>query len=128
MNTRYRTMLALLAGTALGAVVVHGLHAQVKPAGYYVAEIIVKDQDAYMKEFVPSATKSLQDSGGKFIIRGGKTIATQGSAPPPRVVVLQFDSLEKAEAWWNSLDQKAAQAIGEKYASFRSFLVEGLAQ
>ena len=81
-----------------------------------------------MKDFVPPAMKSGEEFDAKFIIRGGKTIATQGSAPAPRVVAIQFDSLEKAEAWWNSPAQKAAQAIGDKYATFRSFLVEGLAQ
>jgi uncharacterized protein (DUF1330 family) len=128
MNSSYKTMLAVFAGAALGAAVVQGLHAQARPAGYYLAEITVKDRDSYIKDFVPLATKSLQDAGGKFVIRGGKTIATQGSAPAPRVVVLQFDSLDKAEAWWNSPAQKAAQAVGDKYASFRSFLVEGIGQ
>jgi uncharacterized protein (DUF1330 family) len=81
-----------------------------------------------MKDFVPPAIKASQEYGAKFIIRGGKTMATQGAAPSPRVVVIQFDSLDKAEAWWNSPAQKAAQAIGDKYATFRSFLVEGLGQ
>ena len=120
--------LTLFAGIAIGAVAVHSLHAQAKPPGYYIAEITVKDPDAYAKEFVPPATKSFQDQNGKFLIRGGKTVATQGAAPAPRVVVIQFDSLDKAQAWWNSPAQKAAQAIGDKYASFRSFIVEGLGQ
>ena len=128
MKTKYTVALAMAAGFALGGLAVQGLHAQAKPLGFYVAEITVKDQDAYMKEFVPPATKSLQDAAGKFVIRGGKTITAQGAAPAARVVVLQFDSLEKAEAWWNSPAQKAAQAIGDKYATFRSFLVEGVGQ
>ena len=120
--------LTLFAGIAIGAVAVHSLHAQAKPPGYYIAEITVKDPDAYAKEFVPPATKSFQDQNGKFLIRGGKTVATQGAAPAPRVVVIQFESLDKAQAWWNSPAQKATQAIGDKYASFRSFIVEGLGQ
>jgi uncharacterized protein (DUF1330 family) len=120
--------LTLLAGVAIGAFAVHGLHAQAKPAGYYVAEITMKDQDAYMKEFVPPAEQSRQDGGGKFLVRGGKPISTQGAPPAPRVVVIQFDSMDKAQAWWNSSAQKSAQAIGDKYATFRSYLAEGLAQ
>jgi uncharacterized protein (DUF1330 family) len=128
MKRHLTLALTLFAGIAIGGVAVHSPHAQAKPPGYYVAEIAVKDQDAYAKEFIPVATKSLQEQGGKFVIRGGKTVATQGAPPAPRVVVLQFESLDKAEAWWNSPAQKAAQAIGDKYATFRSFLVEGLAQ
>jgi len=36
--------------------------------------------------------------------------------------------MDKAQAWWNSPAQKAAQAIGDKYATFRSYIVEGVAQ
>jgi hypothetical protein len=43
MNTRYKTVLAVFAGAALGAAAVQALHAQAKPAGYYIAEITVKD-------------------------------------------------------------------------------------
>jgi uncharacterized protein (DUF1330 family) len=128
MKRLFTPALTLVAGIAIGAVAVHSLHAQAKPPGYYIAEITVNDQNGYMKEFVPPATKSLQEQNGKFVVRGGKTIAAQGAAPAPRVVVIQFESLDKAEAWWNSPAQKAAQAIGDKYASFHGFLVEGLAQ
>ena len=128
MNTKYAVALAMTAGFALGGLAVQGLHAQAKPAGYDIAEITVKDQDGYMKEFVPPAMKSGQDFGAKFLVRGGKTIATQGTAPARRVVVIQFDTFDKAEAWWDSPAQKAAQAIGDKYGTFRSFLAEGVAQ
>jgi len=53
--------LAMAASLALGGLAVQGLHAQAKPAGYYVGEITVKDQVGYMKGFVPPATKSFQD-------------------------------------------------------------------
>jgi uncharacterized protein (DUF1330 family) len=41
------------------------------------------------------------------------------------VVLLQFDSVEKAQAFWNSPGRKAAQSIGDKYATTRAFAVEG---
>jgi uncharacterized protein (DUF1330 family) len=119
---------AALAGAALGGAAVQTLHAQAKPPGYYIAEITVKDQDGYMKEFVPPAVKSGQEGGAKFLVRGGKTDTLQGAAPAPRVVVIQFDSVDKLQAWWNSPAQKSAQAIGDKYATFRAYAVEGLAQ
>jgi uncharacterized protein (DUF1330 family) len=43
------------------------------------------------------------------------------------VVVVEFDTLDKAQAWWNSQATKDAFAIGKKYADFRQFAVEGLA-
>ena len=55
MNTKYKIALGVLAGAALGAAAVQGLHAQAKPPVYFVAEIDVMDQEAYGKEYAPKA-------------------------------------------------------------------------
>jgi uncharacterized protein (DUF1330 family) len=125
MNTKYKYALAMGAGFALGAVAVQGLHAQAKPPAYLIADITVNNQDAFMKEFGIPGVKPIQDAGGKFLVRGFKPIAVLGEAPP-RVTVIQFDNMDKLQAWWNSPANKDMQAIGNKYATFRSYLVEGV--
>jgi uncharacterized protein (DUF1330 family) len=125
---RYLTIgLSMLAGAALGAVAIEALHAQAKPMAYSIALNTVTDQDKYSKEFAPLIAKAIADSGGKFLARGGKTVSMHGAPPAQRVVIVQFESLEKAEAWANSAASKAAFAIGEKYATLNDFLVEGVA-
>ena len=124
MNIKYA--LAMGAGFALGAAVIQGLHAQAKPPAYYIAEITVNDLEAYIKEFAARGLKPIQDEGAKFLVRGGKPISIQGAPPAPRVTVIQFDSMDKAQAWWNSPANKNMQAIGDKYATFRNYLVEGV--
>jgi uncharacterized protein (DUF1330 family) len=42
------------------------------------------------------------------------------------VVVLQFDIVDKAQAFWNSPGRKSAQSVGDKYATTRAFVVEGV--
>jgi uncharacterized protein (DUF1330 family) len=79
----------------------------------------------YKIEFIPPATKAIQDAGGKYVIQGGKTISFEGEPPAPRVVVFQFESMDKAQSWWNSQARKDADAIGDKYATFRVYAVEG---
>jgi uncharacterized protein (DUF1330 family) len=118
--------LAMVASAALGAAAVQTLHAQTKPPAYNIAEIAVKDQDGYTKEYLPLITKALTDAGGKFVVRGGKTISFEGTAPAPRVVVIQFESLDKLQALYDSVPYKQAVAIGDKYAAQRIFGVEGL--
>ena len=81
----------------------------------------------YSSEFAPLIAKAIADAGGKFLARGGKTVPMHGASPAQRVVIVQFESLEKAEAWANSAASKAAFAIGEKYAKLNDFLVEGVA-
>jgi uncharacterized protein (DUF1330 family) len=125
MKTKYAVALAMAASFALGVLAVQGLHAQAKPPGYVVVEVAVTDKDSYAKEFIPPAAKAIEEGGGKYVVRGGKTTSFQGTPPASRVVVLQFESMDKAQAWWDSPGRKNSQTIGDKYATFRIFAVEG---
>ena len=60
----------LLAGTAIGAAAVTGLHAQAKPPVYLVTEIDVTNPEAYGKEFAPKAQATIKAAGGKFVVLG----------------------------------------------------------
>ena len=117
--------LGMVASAAFGAAAVQTLHAQTKPPAYNIAEIAIKDQDGYNKEYLPLITKALTDAGGKFVVRGGRAISFEG-APAPRIVVIQFESLEKLQASYESAPYKQAVAIGDKYATQRIFGVEGV--
>jgi uncharacterized protein (DUF1330 family) len=120
--------ISMLAGAALGGAAIETLRAQAKAHAYVIAEISIKDQDGYLKEFEPAVVKAQKASGGKFLARGGKTESQLGSPPAPRVIVVEYDSLDKAQAWWNSQAAKDAFEIGKKYADIRQFAVEGLAR
>jgi uncharacterized protein (DUF1330 family) len=115
----------MLLGAGLGAAVVQSLHAQATPPAFNIAEITITNGEGYTKEYVPLILKSVHDSGGKFIVRGGKIIPVIGQPPAPRIAVIQFESLDKAQAWVNSSAYKTAQEIGDKYATFRGYQVEG---
>jgi uncharacterized protein (DUF1330 family) len=134
MNTKYKIGLAMLAGVALGAAAVQGLHAQAKPPVYYVAEIEVTNPEGYGKEFAPKAQAIIKSHGGKFLAIGGTAGANasqitgfDGQAPK-RAVVQVWDSMEKIQAWRNDPEYKKLREIGDKYAKFRSFAIEGTPQ
>jgi uncharacterized protein (DUF1330 family) len=127
MKTHYTVALAMLAGFGLGAVAVQGLHAQTKPPVYTVIEIDVKNVDAYMKEYVPVVQPIIKKAGGALLAASLKVTALEGT-PPKRVAINRWDSLEAAQALYNSAEYKAAQKIGDKYATFRRYAVEGLPQ
>jgi hypothetical protein len=67
--------LAVLAGAALGALAVQGLHAQAKPPVYVVTEIDVTNLDAYVKEYAPKAQALIRSSGGRIIAAGQNNAA-----------------------------------------------------
>jgi uncharacterized protein (DUF1330 family) len=77
---------------------------------------------------IPPITKTILDGGGKFLARGGTTLTIEGEAPKNRVVVLQFESMDKVQAWVNSPAYKDAQSIGRKNATLRVYAVEGISQ
>ncbi len=127
MKTYHAVALSGLVGAALGAGAIQGLHAQAKPPAYVVAQIDVTNQDGFVKEFAPLAVKALGagDPGYKALARGGKTAAIEGDPPASRIVINVFTDMDHAIAAYNSPDYKAARAIGDKYAKFRIFAVEG---
>jgi heme-degrading monooxygenase HmoA len=55
-------------------------------------------------------------------------VSNFGTPPAPRIAIQQWDSLDAAKAWRNSAEYKEARKIGDKYAKFRAFAVEGLPQ
>ena len=84
--------------------------------------------DAYTKEYAPKAQALIKKSGGRLLAAGQKVTAIEGQPPKARVAVQVWDSLEKIQAWRNSAEFKENRKIGDKYAKFRSFTVEGLPQ
>jgi len=128
MKTHYTVTLAMLTGFGLGAVAVQGLHAQAKPPVYQVTEIDILDQEAYLKDYVPKSRAAIQAAGGKLLAAGGKTTAIEGEPPKSRVVIQQWDSLEKIQPYRNSAAFKDLLPLREKLAKFRSFVVEGAPQ
>ena len=127
MKTRYSVLLALAVGFGLGAVAVQGLHAQAKPPVYYVGEVDVTNADAYAKEYLQGAQATIKAAGGRYV-DAGKATPIEGAPPKSRVIVLAWDSMEALQAWRDSAAFKDGRKIGEKYASFRSFAIEGTPQ
>jgi uncharacterized protein (DUF1330 family) len=124
MNRHIALGLAMIAGAALGATAMQGLHAQAKPPIYIVNEIDAPNMDAYLKEYAPLAQKTIKDAGGR-IVTAGAAKSVEGEPPKARVTVQAWDSEEKMRAWRNSAEYKKAREVGNKLAKFRTFQVDG---
>ena len=74
--------LAMLAGAALGAAAVQGLHAQAKPPIYLVTEIDVSDIDTYVKDYAPKAQALIRSSGGRLVAAGQNVTTLEGEPLP----------------------------------------------
>jgi uncharacterized protein (DUF1330 family) len=128
MKSDYKVAVAMLAGVALGALAVQGLHAQAKPPLYSVAEIDVSNLDAYLKEYVPLAQAAIKAGGGRVLAAGQNITPIEGTPPKSRVAISQWESIEQLNAYRKSAAFADARKIGDKYAKFRSFAIEGIPQ
>jgi uncharacterized protein (DUF1330 family) len=125
MNQRIALGLAMLAGAVFGAAAISGLNAQGKdPGAYAVIDLNdISNLDVY-KTLLPKAEPSAAAFGGKFVVRTSDIVALDGT-PPKRIVVIAFDSMEKAKAWDASPAQQEVNAIRLKSSKSRSFLADG---
>lgn len=111
-------------GFALGAAVVQGVQAQAKPPAYTIAEFEVTDPATFQK-YGDATRTGIPAAGGRFIVRGGKTLILNGP-PPKQVAVIQWESLEKAQAFFESEAYKQLIPIRDKSSNFRAFSIEGV--
>lgn len=91
--------------------------------GYIIARVTVDDNDAYMR-YAQAAAVAMKKYGARILARGGKYEALDGEARP-RNVILEFESYDKAKAYFNSPEYQAARAhrLGKSIGEF--VLVEG---
>src|SRR5256714_15590534 len=133
-KTHYTVALSMLAGAALGAGAIQGLHAQVKAPVYYIAEIDVTNPEAYAKEYAPKPQALIKAAGGRQLAIGGSGGAKEGKLTafdgeaPKRAVVQVWDSMEKIQAWRADKEYQDLRKLGAQWAKFRSYAIEGLLQ
>jgi uncharacterized protein (DUF1330 family) len=126
MKTNYKLAIALVAGAALGGAAIQGLHAQAKPPAYIVIPILKVNDAAAFKTGVIDKVKEedLKAAGGQWVILSTKFTPLDGT-PPERLVVIKFDSVEKAQAFRDTTAQKEINAARMKSTNSLSFIVEG---
>ncbi len=120
----FRLAAAVGVGILLGGGALQILHAQGRPIAYTIAEFEVTNPEKF-KVYGDATGKQVPEAGGKFVARGGKTFVVAGDAPK-RVVIIEWPSLEKAQAYFESSEYKQLVATRDEGAKFRSFVIEGV--
>lgn len=92
---------------------------------YYIADFKVTDREG-IKPYSAAVEGTFKPFGGRFIVRGADPIPLEGEAPKGRLVVIAFDSLEKAKAWYISAAYKALRPMRQKSGVSNIYILEGL--
>jgi len=115
---------------ALGWLGSEALHGQTRPPAYLIGQIDVSDPDGYAKEYLPKAREIIKAHGGRLIAAAGAAasgshvVAVDGEAPK-RVVIYMYPSMEALQAWRGDPEYVQIRRVGEKYAKYHTFAVEG---
>ena len=129
MKTYLTVTAALLTGAAIGGFAVQGLRAQAGPPVYYVSEIDeITDAEGFKavsQRSQSTAGDRVSGMGGRYVLRTNNLTNLQGT-PPKRLIIIGFDSMDKAKAFAASDSQKQIDAIADKTTKNRRFLAEGL--
>jgi uncharacterized protein (DUF1330 family) len=124
--------LTLLVGIGMGAIGGEAVHSQARPPAYLIGEIQVSNPEGYAKEYLPKAREIIKSHGGKLIAAAGaaatgaQVVAVDGDAPK-RVVIYAYPNMEALLAWRNDPAYVEVRSVGEKYAKYHTFAVEGAA-
>jgi len=93
---------------------------------YVFANIEVTDPVLY-EEYRKGVPATIAQYGGRYVARGGAAEGLEGGYAPKRVVILEFPSVERAKAWWNSPEYRPLRALRQRASRGDLLLVEGLA-
>jgi uncharacterized protein (DUF1330 family) len=94
-------------------------------SAYLIVENDVTDPDRY-EEVIRLTPPTVALYGGKYLARGGETETIEGEWQPKRVVIIEFESMEQARAWWNSTEYRPALDLRHQTARTKMILTEGL--
>ena len=103
MKSRFGSVMVMLAGVAIGAVAVQGLHAQgAKLKAYVISENEILDPAA-QAAYLPAARKLISEAHGRALrTAAGRVVAIEGAAPPKSAALTEWDSVDDAVAFYKS--------------------------
>jgi uncharacterized protein (DUF1330 family) len=91
---------------------------------YIIAQIDVSNPQQY-GEYAKRSPDIIAKYGGRFIARAGRTVTLEGPAARSRVVIIEYPSFERAQAFFNSPEYQQIKKLREGAASAQFIVVEG---
>jgi uncharacterized protein (DUF1330 family) len=78
-------------------------------SAYVIVQVNVTDAAKY-EAYKSLAAAAVEKHGGRYIVRGGEAEDLEGTRPYSRLVVLEFETIEQAKRWYQSLDYQKAKS------------------
>jgi len=95
-------------------------------AAYVIVHLEVRST-TWLAEYGPKTAALIEKHSGKYLVRGGTMEGLEGDGElPSSFVVLEFPSMEHAEAWYNDPAYAAMIKLRPSGSTAELVLVEGL--
>jgi uncharacterized protein (DUF1330 family) len=94
--------------------------------GYWVVSYRSVSDDAVLKQYGELAIPAIKAGGGKALIRTADAVEPREAGLKQRVVVMEFESFERALATYNSAAYQAALKVLGSAAERDLRIVEGV--
>jgi uncharacterized protein (DUF1330 family) len=92
---------------------------------YVIVDIDIVDPNGY-EEYKKRASGSVQKYGGKYIVRGGASEVLEGDWKPNRIVILEFESMQRAKDWLHCEEYREPRQMRHRTARANMILVDGV--
>lgn len=92
---------------------------------YLVAHVQVRDAEGF-EAYRAKVPAVIERFGGRYLIRGGAAHPLEGDWTVPRLVVVEFDSLEAARAFYESPDYQEILPLRLAASDGTAAIVEGV--
>lgn len=76
-------------------------------------------------EYIQKVPRTIEKFAGKYLARGGEIKVVSGDWNPNRLIIVEFESMDKFKAWWNSSEYRAIAPLREQSAKTNAVVVEG---
>ncbi|MAM65446.1 MAG: D-fructose-6-phosphate amidotransferase [Chloroflexi bacterium] len=93
-------------------------------AAYFIAEVDVTDPAGF-EEYRKLVGPLVDKYGGRYVVRGGASEASEGDWSPGRIVIIEFESMERLKAWHDSDEYRPVMAMRHNSATTKAIMVEG---
>ncbi|QIL88478.1 DUF1330 domain-containing protein [Microbulbifer sp. SH-1] len=67
-------------------------------SAFVIVDIKIRNPDEY-RRYIELITPSVANYGGRYLVRGGKPQTLDGGWISERIVIMQYPSRERAQAW-----------------------------
>lgn len=94
-------------------------------AAYLIADIEITDSEAY-EGYRKSVAATIEAYGGRYLTRGADVNVLEGAWRPKRLVIIEFPTMAKLNAWYECPEYRPLRDIRQRASLSKLIVQEGI--